>query len=185
MTLNYLDLIIGLPIVLFAIGGYRKGFIKELTSLMALLLGIYFALYFSDVVAEWLIQYFDIGHRYVFIVAFILTFIAVVLLVSLIGKLLDKIASLAALGIVNKLLGLAFGVLKAGVIMSILILLFNMIDSNGNILKSELKDTSLLYRPVESIAPLILMNIDSIDFDDPSWDDFKKNTKDKKLDQVV
>ena len=184
MDVNFLDLIIGLPIVLLAISGFRNGFIKEVASLVALVLGLYFAIYFSDVVADWLLQYFDIGHRWLFIVAFILTFIVVVLLVSLIGKLLSNIASLAALGFLNRFMGLVFGVLKGIVIMSALIMLFEMIDSKASILKKDVKEGSLLYKPVESVIPFILGNFENINFDDPSWEDFKKKAKDS-VDDLV
>lgn len=183
--MNFLDIIIAIPIVLLAISGYRKGLIKEVASLAALILGLYFAIYFSDVVAKYLIEYFDIGERYVFIVAFILTFIGVVVLVSLLGKALDKIASLAALGIINKLLGLFFGFLKGVILMSVLIMLFDMIDSKSNILKQETRDESILYDPVSKVAPLIWINIKNLDFDDPSWDDYKKKVQDVKLDELV
>ncbi len=183
--MNFLDIILAVPIVLLAFGGYKHGLIKEVASLVALILGIYFAIYFSDVVASYLLEYFDINHRYVFIVAFILTFIGVVLAVSLIGRMLDKIASLAALGFINKFLGLIFGFLKGIVIMSVLILLFNMIDSNDNILKEDTRNESMLYGPISNVAPLILMNIKNINFDDPSWEDYKKKVQDVSLDELV
>jgi membrane protein required for colicin V production len=183
--MNFLDIILAIPIVLLGILGYRKGLIKEVASLVALILGIYLAIYFSDVVAKYLIEYFDISERYVFIIAFILTFIGVVILVSLLGKLLDKVASLAALGIINKFLGLVFGLLKGIILMSVLILLFNMIDRKANILKQETRDGSMLYAPISRVAPLIWMNIENIDFDDPSWDDYNKKVKDVSLDELV
>jgi len=183
--MNFLDIVLAIPIVLLAFGGYKKGLIKEVASLVALILGIYFAILFSDVVASYLLGYFDINHRYVFIVAFILTFIGVVLAVSLLGRMLDKIASLAALGFINKFLGLIFGFVKGVVIVSVLIMLFNMIDSNGNILKEDTRENSLLYAPVSRIAPRILENIPNIDFDDPSWQDYKKKLDDVRLDELV
>ncbi len=182
--MNYLDLIIGLPVVLFAIAAFRRGFIKELASLAALVLGVYLAVYFSDFVAGWLKQTFDIGHRWVFILAFLLIFIAVVLIVSFIGKMLNKLASLAALGIVNRLAGLVFGVLKGAVIMSVLILFLNMIDSKSQYLHKDLKEGSLLFGPVESFAPFILQNLQFIDFNDPSWEDFMKNQQ-KSVDKIM
>jgi len=183
--MNFLDVILAIPIVLLALSGYKKGLIKEVASLVALILGIYFAIYFSDIVASYLLEYFDISHRYVFIVAFILTFIGVVLVVSLLGRMLDKIASLAALGFINKFFGLIFGFLKGVVIMSVLIMLFNMIDSNDSILKKDTRENSLLYTPISQVAPLILMNIQNIDFDDPSWQDYKKKLEDASLDKLV
>ena len=83
--MNILDIILVIPIVLLAFAGFRKGLIKELASLVALILGIYFAVYFSDWTAGFLTQHFDINQRYVFIIAFVLTFIGVVILVSLLG----------------------------------------------------------------------------------------------------
>jgi len=184
MEVDYLDLIIGLPIVLLAISGFRNGLIKEIASLVALILGIYFAVYFSNIVADYLNEFIDIGYRWLFIIAFILTFIVVVIVVTLIGKLLSKIAALAALGILNRLAGMVFGIVKGIVIMSLMIMLFDMIDSRSAILKNNVKEGSLLYKPVEKVAPFILFNLENINFDDPSWDDFKQNLNDKTPDIV-
>lgn len=180
--MNYLDLIIGIPIVLAAISGFRNGLIKEVASLVALALGLYFAIYFSDVVAKWLVEYIDIGENWLFIVAFIITFVGVVILVSFIGKLLSKVAAAAALGFINRFFGLIFGVLKGVVIMSALMLLFNMIDDKQKILRSDVKQNSMLWQPVEGVVPYILEKFETMDLDDPSWDDFKKNMRDAKDD---
>ena len=177
MTFNYLDLVIALPVVLLAILGFRKGFIKALASLAALILGFYLAVVFSDFAAGWMIKYVDIRHRRIFIIAFILTFVAVVLLVSLLGRALDKIASLALLGIINRFLGLLFGILKGAFIMSVFILLFNMIDNKEHILKAEVKNNSLLYRPVEAIAPFLLKSITNLTPDDSSRGKAKGRSK--------
>jgi membrane protein required for colicin V production len=183
--MNFLDLIIGLPILLMAIGGFRNGLIKELASLAALILGLYFAIYFSDMVAGWLVQFVEIGERWLFIVAFILTFVVVVVLVNLIGNLLSKVATAAALGFINRFFGLLFGVVKGLVVMSALIWLFNMIDSKASILRHEVKERSILYEPVGRIIPYILLKIDVIDFDDPSWEDFRNNIRNKAEDTGV
>jgi membrane protein required for colicin V production len=182
--MNYLDLIIAVPVVLLAISGFRNGFIKEAASLVALILGIYLAVYFSDFVAEWLKETFAMDHRWVFIVAFLLVFIGVVVIVSLIGKLLSKLISMIALGIINRMAGLFFGAMKGIVIMSLLILFLNMIDSKSQLLSKELKEKSMLYSPVEWVAPFLLQNLENINLDDPSWKDFNKSRK-KTLDKIT
>ena len=48
MTINLLDIILLIPLLLFAWNGYKKGFIIELASLAALVLGLYMAFFFSD-----------------------------------------------------------------------------------------------------------------------------------------
>ncbi len=183
--MNFLDIILVIPIVVLAIAGYKKGLIKEIASLAALILGIYFAVYFSDYVARFLLEKFDFNERYVFIIAFIITFIGVVLLVSLIGKLLDKVAKFAALGIVNKLLGLVFGIVKGILIMSILVLLFNLIDNKTKILKDDIREGSLLYKPLSRVAPLIIYNLKNIDIKKPSFDDLDDKVKEVELDKIV
>jgi len=69
--------------------------------------------------------------------------------------------------------------------MSVLIMLFDMIDSKANILKQETRDESMLYKPLSRVAPQILRNIENLDFDDPSWDDYKKKLQDVRLDELV
>lgn len=183
--MNYLDIFIALPLIIAAISGYQKGFIKSLTSLVALVAGIYFAIYFSDIVADWLIRNININRKYVFIAAFLLTFAGVSFLVHLLGELLDNIASLSALGVINKVGGMAVGALKGVILMSILILLFNLVNSNHTILNQKTISDSLLYKPVESVAPIILRNIQNLDFENPKLPDFDTQDKKPDLDKVI
>jgi len=61
----------------------------------------------------------SLGHFCMVIIAGILTFIILKIVVKLLSKLFDKIASTKILGGLNKILGLCLGVLKAGVIIVI------------------------------------------------------------------
>ena len=88
MEINYLDLIFGGLILFGAFKGFRKGVIVELASLLALVLGIYGAIQFSGFVADQLVVYIDWDKRYVDLAAFGLTSIAIILGVSLLGKIL-------------------------------------------------------------------------------------------------
>jgi membrane protein required for colicin V production len=46
MELNLLDIIILIPLLLFAYNGYKKGLIIEIATLIALVLGIYASIHF-------------------------------------------------------------------------------------------------------------------------------------------
>ena len=48
MSVNILDLIILIPLLLWARQGYNKGLIISVASFAALILGLYFAFFFSD-----------------------------------------------------------------------------------------------------------------------------------------
>jgi len=183
--MNFVDLFIAIPLVIAAISGYQKGFIKSLTSLVALVAGIYFAIYFSDVVADWLIKNIEIKRKYLFIAAFLITFAGVSFLVHILGELLDNIASLSALGLLNKISGMVLGAIKGVILVSIFILLFNLVNSNNEFLKEKTRKESLLYESVGSVAPLILMNIQNFDFENPSLPDFDKKAKEPDLNKVI
>jgi len=182
--MNYIDIIIGVMLVIFAIAGFSNGFVKSLASLAALILGIYLGIKLSDYVATILANHIDWAREYLFIIAFVIIFIIVVIIVSLIGNLLDNIISKAALGFVNKIAGLFFGILKGALILSVIITLFNFIDPDGKYLKDETREKSLLYKPIGSIAPMLLVNFKDFDFKDPSWTD-PDTIKNQDLDKLI
>ncbi len=155
MEINLLDIIILIPLLLFAYNGFKKGLIIEIATLVALILGIYSAIYFSDYTAGLLTQSFKIDQEYLSIISFIVTFIGVLVLVLLLGKILEKMVNILMLGVLNKLAGALFGILKGALLVSILIFLINYFDSGQRIIKKSAIEKSLLYKRVEPIAPWI------------------------------
>ena len=83
---------------------------------------------------------------------------AIVFAISLAGKALTKLADFAALGVLNKLLGGLFGGLKIALILSILVLIFNTLNKTIPFVSDEEIESSLLYNPVKSLAPMIFPN---------------------------
>ena len=107
-----LDIIVLIPLIWFTIKGFTKGFIIELASLAALILGIYLSYFFSDITASFLQNTLGFTSKYLQPVSFILTFIIVVILIFILAKSLEALIKTASLGIFNKLLGAAFGFIK-------------------------------------------------------------------------
>ncbi|WP_299213249.1 CvpA family protein [uncultured Aquimarina sp.] len=157
--MNYIDIILGILLLWGLIKGFSKGLFVSLASLVALVAGIYIAVHFSHLVGGYLEQYVDWGDGAMKLTAFAITFIVVVILISLAGKLLTKIADFASLGILNKLLGAAFGVLKFAFIASVVIIFVDAGNRSLNIIKQETLDSSILYSPVKKLAPMVLPNI--------------------------
>jgi len=163
--MNYIDIILVIPIIWFAYQGFKRGVVIELTSLAALVLGIYAALYFSGFAADFLVNNLDIGLKYLPVVSFIITFIIIVFLVYTVGKILEKVINMVALGFINKLAGGIFGLLKGAVLISIIFMIIN--HFNDDLISPEKKEGSMIYDPVENIAPLLWDNIKNWEFDDP------------------
>ena len=169
--MNYIDIILGILLILSAIGGFRKGLIVELASLAALILGIWGAIKFSYITSEFLVENFDWQWDHLNIVSFIITFIVIVILVHIVGNVVNKLVETVMLGFVNKLAGLVFGILRAALFLSIVLVVFDKIDEDMKILSKETKAESQMYEPIRNLAPAIFPFLDFWDDDNKSDDD--------------
>ncbi|MCH1384694.1 MAG: CvpA family protein [Flavobacteriaceae bacterium] len=144
MEINYLDLIFGGLILFGAFKGFRKGVIVELASLLALVLGIYGAIQFSGFVADQLVIYIDWDKRYVDLAAFGLTSVAIILGVSLLGKILTSLAKLVMLNGINRMLGLLFGGMKLAVFSGVILIFLMKANALFGFIPTEIIEQSLL-----------------------------------------
>jgi membrane protein required for colicin V production len=129
--MNYLDVIIALPLLWGIYRGYSKGLIVSVASLLALIVGVFAAIHFSTFFGGYFNIWFHPDPKHLKALSFALTFILVVILVMLIGWSLDKLIKVVALGFVNRILGIIFNGIKWAFILSVLI---SIIDS-GEITK--------------------------------------------------
>lgn len=150
--MNVVDIIIFVPLIYAAWTGFRKGLVIEIFTLLALLVGIYAGIHFSDWTSDLIIDSLEIEGNYLPVVAFTLTFLAVGALVYFTGKMVESMLKLVNLSILNKMLGLFLGLVKMVYILSVLIVLIETYDERGNFVNKELKEESLLYYPVEAVS---------------------------------
>lgn len=157
--MSVIDIILGALLVFGIIRGFMKGLFVEIASLAALVAGVYGAIHFSHYASDKLGDLVDWSEKYVNVAAFAITFFIIVLLVSLAGKAFTKLADFAALGILNKILGAAFGVLKIGFILSVVLIIFSHTNRNIEFVSQDKLNNSVLYSPVKELATLIFPNI--------------------------
>ena len=173
MSINILDIIIIIPLLLWARQGYNKGLIISVASLAALVLGLYLAFFFSDYTANLLKDYFTIDPDYLAIISFVVTFVVVVIAVILVGNVLQKFIDVLMLGFLNKATGLVFGILKGALYLSILIFVINYFDTDQSVIKNKYREGSMLYKPVASFAPMLYdrLNLDNFQIELPTQDE--------------
>ena len=157
--MSIIDIVLAALLLFGFIRGLFKGLFVEIASLVALVLGVYGAIHFSYFAADLLESKVDWNEKTINIVAFAITFVIIVLAISLAGKALTKLADFAALGILNKLLGGVFGALKIGLILSVLLIVFNKLNNTLPFMEKEDLEESVLYKPVKSLAPMIFPNL--------------------------
>ena len=148
-----LDIILIVPLVWMVYRGFTKGLVVSLATLAALVLGIWAGIRFAGVAAGWLGQFIHIDEKYIPAISFAAIFILVILIVHLIGKAIEKLIDLMAMGFLNKLLGALLGLAKAVVIVSVLLYVISIFDTHEKLITPRVKQDSLLYAPIASVAP--------------------------------
>ena len=142
-----LDIIIVAIVIVAAIWGLFKGFISQVISIVALLLGLWCAGKFTEPLTSKVYEWFNlnIAQNTLHIILFAVIFILVIILVHLIGRGIEKLVQLSLLGWINRLLGFVFGALKAVVILGIAIYAINYLNNTLNFIPKEFLTNSKGY----------------------------------------
>lgn len=157
--MSVIDIVLAALLLFGLVRGFMKGFFVEVASLVALIAGVYGAIHFSDFAATFLQDKTEWNEKTINITAFAITFVVIVLIIALAGKALTKLADFAALGIVNKILGSVFGGLKIGLILSVILIVFDSLNNTLPFTSKEDLEDAVLYEPVKSLAPAIFPSI--------------------------
>ena len=148
MIINPFDLILGLCLGYGFVQGFRKGLLIELASLIALVLGLWGAFLFADLAKSQLELYATLNPVLLNTISYLLVFIIIVFGVSFVAKILTKIIKLVALGLLNRITGAIFGILKIGVFLSATLLAIEQVNVMITLLDSEMIAGSFLYTPL-------------------------------------
>ena len=157
--MNFLDIILGLLLAYGLYKGLKNGLFVELASLIALIAGIYGAIHFSYITGDYLSKNMEWDEQYMKITSFVITFIAIVILVHLSAKLLTKIADFAMLGLLNKIAGGIFGTLKVAVIIGAVLIFFDGMNNTFSFVNDETKNESKLYPPIKEIGAFVFSKV--------------------------
>lgn len=149
--MNILDIILLILLIVSAVSGYRKGIIVQVCGIAGLLLGIYIAFRFSTMLGQWL----GAGAEFGPVLSFIILLIVVILVLWLAGKLIKKLFHATGLGIVDRIGGLALGVIKVALVLSLLLGLIQRFNDKHEIIKPQTFTSSKIYPPLRKMAGAI------------------------------
>ena len=159
--MNYLDIIIAIILFLFGFKGYRKGLIIEVVTLLAFAVGIYGAMHFSEFTGKHLQDFVEINPKYLDTIAFVLTFILLVVIVNMIGRAVTNLIKAMNLSFFNKLGGFVFGAAKGVLLCSILVMVLHNFQLIG-VVKPEVREQSKLYPYIEETVPYVYRGFDMV-----------------------
>jgi membrane protein required for colicin V production len=153
--MNYIDIILGLLLIVAAIRGFIKGFIYEIASLVALILGVWGGIHFSYYLADFIEHTFSWHSKHLELISFFIILVVIVIVIHLIGMALSKVVDAISLGFLNHTAGLFFGIVKAAFILSILLILLDRLDRYYDFIPEEDKVKSRTYEPLKNFVPSI------------------------------
>jgi membrane protein required for colicin V production len=119
--MNLADLFIIIVLVVSVVSAFVKGFFVEVFSLAGVFLGLFIAAANYGAFAPWVLRLVQ-NREVANLIAFLLIALVVMLLAGLAGRLLRSVVRGVGLGIVDRLLGAVFGLVKGGVIVTLVLM---------------------------------------------------------------
>jgi membrane protein required for colicin V production len=148
--LSGIDIVLGLLILVGAYHGYKAGFLLELFSLIAIVLGVLAGFKFMGWAMVVLSEKVQINKDVLPYVAFAVVFVAVIIVVNLLGKLVKASVDKTFLGPLDDVGGAVLGLVRTTFVFSIALWI---VDSLELSFLSEWTENSWLYPMVAGIAP--------------------------------
>jgi membrane protein required for colicin V production len=143
---NFLDIIIAIPLVYGAYKGFRNGFVMEIFTILALFVGLYAAFTFSDQLTAVFVDTQQEEPEFLPPLIFIVLLIGVGVGVYFAGKALEKVIKAAMLSTPNRIAGGIIGTAKFLYFTGSMLMFMTSMDKEEKFISSDTKENSLLYR---------------------------------------
>lgn len=121
--MNLIDILIWIVLLVFVIKGFMKGLVREVCSLLGLVVGGWAAFKYYPYLAELLRSLIRIPPSVALALSFLLVFLVLGLLFYLFGHLLTVVFKIMLLGGINRVGGVLFGLLEGAFLLCMLLYL--------------------------------------------------------------
>jgi membrane protein required for colicin V production len=145
-------------LIVSSIYGVFRGLIKEILSLIGLVLSFYLASNFDNLLAN--LVPIENKSDFLIISAFILIFVSTLILTSLLIKIISKVLKFAGLSILNRFFGFIFGMAR-GLVVVLVILYLNQLIPFINLIDPTESTLIPFLDPIFSIVLEYLPNYQS------------------------
>ena len=149
--MNVFDVIIYIALAWALFNGWRKGFLLQLVSLVAVVAGFMIATKYGVEAGEML----GLDARMAAIVGFLVIFVISLIAITIGGHLLRAVLRLTGLGVVDVLLGILFSVLKIGLIVGVLFSWFAALNANYELVEPSTIEQSRWFSSVVNVVDLL------------------------------
>ena len=166
--MNTIDLIICIVLAFGAIQGWHKGCIVQVISIAGLFIAVWLGARFGTRVGDLC----GVDPQYATPAGFVVVLLATLCISALAGLIVRKIFRFAGFGIADILLGMALGIVKYLILLSVLFTAFDRINADYSIVGKGILSQSDYYRPVADIAGRVFPRIELLS--NEAWDRFNR-----------
>lgn len=157
--MNFLDIIIAIVLIIFALNGLKNGLIREAFAFVAFFVGIFGAIKLTDYVGNMISEVIDVDPEWSSVISFIIVFVGLALFINWLGEMMADLIEKLYLGIFDKIGGVVFGAAKGFLLVGVSILLLDFFGVK-DVLKKEACEKSKLYTSSKEFATWIYENKD-------------------------
>lgn len=156
--MNYLDLLLLLPIGFFAYEGFKNGIVREVFGIIGVVLAVFLTFLLMEDMTSILRYFWFTPADYLPILAGLILFFGAIIFTRFLANLIHKMLEVVSLNFINKILGSAFGALKTAIVFSAVLLLL----AGFNLPNEETRNESKVYNHIIFIAPAVYNTIVSV-----------------------
>ena len=136
--MNSFDILVSIIFGFCLIRGIFRGLVKEVSSIIGVIAGYYAAYSYYSYVAKFLSQWISVV-AYSRVIGFLVIFVGVFLIISILGVIIKYLMSIAFLGWADRISGGIFGLIKGLLIVSVLFIVFTtFLSKNASIVQDSI-----------------------------------------------
>ena len=154
--MNWFDILVGILLLIAFINGYRKGLIMQLIGLATIILAAIFGGRLAEKILPEIHRLLELSPNTARVLSFVLAFALIAIVLSLIGRLLQKFIDVVLLSFVNRLLGSVIAMATMMLFLSILLNLVLMLDRNETVIDRKTRQESFFFERVEAVVPALI-----------------------------
>ena len=154
-----LDIILGVIFLYFFVRGFKKGFIKQTSTILGIIIALIVAIRYYENFQGFLVDFIDVSLPMLQFISFAIIFIVLNLVIHIIGMVIKNIIDIIFLEPVDRLLGGLLGVIKGGLLCYLLVLILDQIPYTQVV---KIVDSSYLAGNLLKLTPIIQENIQNI-----------------------
>jgi membrane protein required for colicin V production len=136
-ALNWLDILLGVILLISMLAGLRKGFSREIIGLAAALIGLLLASQFYRMAGQPLKPYIP-QESLTSVAGFLIIFFGVLILGSIVSSIVRKILKTAGLSTIDRLLGAVYGLLRGSLVALAIIIGVSTFTSSKAVVQSRM-----------------------------------------------